>query len=678
MTKRGNYGFSFFISGDWIAEAKKEGDEMAFQNNMEAREQYEKFLKLGKKEKDSLLVLDILLKEKEKEISGEINLGVVSIPLEKVIGTKTEGRSISFSSKFYPMIEEQTEFAAKWINLYRAHLEEGIRDPIKAYEYMNRFYVQEGNKRVSVLKCVGAVSVMAEVIRILPFRTEEKANKVYYEFMDFYRLSGIYDLELSEEGGYAHVQRLIGKRPDETWTEEDRRDFCSLYYQFENIYQGFLKGGKEKNIGDAFLNLLYLYDYRELLDFDYASLKEMIKKSMEELKLENIPELQMEPGKIHEKKRYKLPHLFSNNTSVLKVAFVHEKTAETSSWTYAHELGRMHLEEVFPEQIVTSSYENATKDTVEMILEQSIADGNQLIFTTSPPLLKGSLHVAMEHPDVKILNCSLNTSHKYIRTYYARMYEAKFLMGAIAGAMTENGRIGYLADYPIYGMTANINAFALGAKMINPRAKIYLEWTTLRGRNPFEELQKNNVSCISGQDMIIPKMASRHFGLYLDRGNDPINLAMPVWHWGKFYEQMIQKIINGAWKEDETRDARGINYWWGMSADVIDVICSKYLPIGTTRLIELLKETIRSDTFNPFSGVLYSQKGIVQKEEEKVLNPEDIITMNWLAENVIGYLPNINELLDKAKPVVSFQGLQGEGHTEVHHEKIEVRQEDDL
>lgn len=636
-----------------------EGEKMSFENNMEAREQYEKFLKLGKKEKDFLPVLDRLLKEKEEAISGEINLGVVSIPLEKVIGTKTEGRSTSFSHSFYPVMEEHSEFAGKWMHLYQAHLEEGIRDPIKVYEYMNRFYVQEGNKRVSVLKCVGAVSVKAEVIRILPFRTEEKDNKVYFEFMDFYRLSGIYDLELSEEGAYAHVQRLIGKRPDESWTEEDRRDFCSLYYQFEKIYLGFLKSKEIKNIGDAFLTLLYLYDYRELLDSDYASLKEMIKKSMEELKLENIPELQMEPGKIHDKKRSILPHIFPTNTSALKVAFVHEKTAQTSSWTYAHELGRMHLEEVFSEQIVTATYENATDDTVEKILEQSISDGNQLIFTTSPLLLKGSLHVAMEHPDIKILNCSLNTSHKYIRTYYARMYEAKFLMGAIAGAMTENGRIGYLADYPIYGMTANINAFALGAKMINPRAKIYLEWTTLRGRNPFEEFQKNKVTCISGQDMIIPKMASRHFGLYLDWGNDPVNLAMPVWHWGKFYEQMIHKIINGAWKEDETREAKGLNYWWGMSAEVIDVICSKYLPIGTARLVDLLKETIRSDTFNPFSGVLYSQKGIVQKDEKKVLNPEEIITMNWLAENVIGQLPDIRQLTDKAKPLVTVQGING-------------------
>lgn len=631
---------------------------MSFETNMEAREHYEKYLKLGKKEKNCLPVLDTILKEKEDEISGEIPLGIVSIPLEKVVGTKTEGRSNSFSSSFYPIMEEQTEFAAKWINLYRAHLEEGIRDPVKVYEYMNRFYVQEGNKRVSVLKCVGAVSIMADVIRVLPFRNEKKENKLYYEFLDFYRLSGIYDLELAEEGGYAHVQKLIGKRPDEVWSDEDRRNFRSLYYQFEKIYRSLSKCNEDRT-GSAFLMLLYLFDYQELLNSGYGELKEKIKKSMEELKLEKIPELQMEPGKVREKKRLLLPHIFLANSSVLKVAFVHEKTSETSSWTYAHELGRLHLEEVFSEQILTSVYENATEENVEQILESAINNGNQLIFTTTPPLLKGSLHMAMEHPDIKILNCSLNTSHKYIRTYYARMYEAKFLMGAIAGAMTENGRIGYMADYPIYGTTANINAFALGAKMINPRAKIYLEWLSVRGRNPFEEFQKNQVTCISGQDMIVPKMASRHFGLYLDRGDDPINLAMPVWHWGKFYEKMISKIMNGAWKEDETKEARGINYWWGMSADVIDVICSKYLPIGTTRLIELLKETICSDTFNPFSGVLYSQNGIVQKEENKVMEPEEIITMNWLAENVIGTLPERKELMEKAKPLINIQGLNG-------------------
>lgn len=628
---------------------------MAIENNVQARAAYEKYLKIGKKEKGTLPVLDHILRD--ADVAGEISLGLVSVPLDKIVGTRTEGRSDSFSPGFYPRMEEGTEFAGKWMNLYRAHLEEGIRDPVKLYEYMNRFYVLEGNKRVSVLKCVGAVSVDAEVTRVMPFRSEDKDVKHYYEFVDFYRLSGMYDLELSGDGDYAKLQRLIGKRPDEKWREEDRRNVKSLYYRFEKIYQT-LDGTQNRLPGDAFVTLLELYDYQELLYGDNQSLKEIMKKALSELKLEKTPQLQMEPGEIHEKKGI-FTRILPVNAPVLKAAFLHEKTAETSSWTYAHELGRLHLQEVFSEQIETVSYEGATEENIEDMLEQSIADGNQLIFTTAPPLLKGSLHVAMEHPDIKILNCSLNTSHKYIRTYYARMYEAKFLMGAIAGAIAENGRIGYLADYPIYGMTANINAFALGAKMINPRAEIYLEWTTMRGHNPFETFREHGVKCISGQDMIVPKVASRHFGLYLDHGDDPINLAMPVWHWGKFYEQMIRRIMKGEWKADETGDElRGVNYWWGMSADVIDVICSQYLPIGTTRLVNLLKETIRSDTFNPFSGILYSQNGIVQKDENKRLSPEEIVTMDWLAENVVGRIPDTEELVAKAKPLIETQGLK--------------------
>jgi len=98
-------------------------------------------------------------------------------------------------------------------------------------------------------------------------------------------------------------------------------------------------------------------------------------------------------------------------------------------------------------------------------------------------LLKASLKTAVEHTDVKILNCSLNTAHRHIRTYYARMYEPKFLMGAIAGAISSNGKIGYIADYPVWGTIANINAFALGAKMVNSRAQIYLEWTKVKQKN---------------------------------------------------------------------------------------------------------------------------------------------------------------------------------------------------
>ena len=134
---------------------------------------------------------------------------------------------------------------------------------------------------------------------------------------------------------------------------------------------------------------------------------------------------------------------------------------------------------------------------------------------------------------------------------------------------------------------------------------------------------------------------------------------MPLYHWGKFYEQLIRTIVDGTWKYDDNASAtKAINYWWGMSAGVIDVVCSRHLPIGTRRLVELLKATISSEKFNPFSGVLYSQTGVIQEDPDRSLTPEEIMTMDWLAENVIGSIPKKEELKEQAEPVIKQQGIK--------------------
>lgn len=128
------------------------------------------------------------------------------------------------------------------------------------------------------------------------------------------------------------------------------------------------------------------------------------------------------------------------------------------------------------------------------------------------------------------------------------MYEGKFLTGVIAGSLTENNRIGYVADYPIYGITANINAFALGAKFVNPRAKVYLEWSTMKDHDIYKTFWEQQVSYVSNQDMITPQNASRQFGLYHIDNDVITNLVMPVWNWGVFYEKLLQSIMSGSWK----------------------------------------------------------------------------------------------------------------------------------
>ena len=146
----------------------------------------------------------------------------------------------------------------------------------------------------------------------------------------------------------------------------------------------------------------------------------------------------------------------------------------------------------------------------------------------------------------------------------------------------------------------------------------------------------------------------------MDNGK-PRNLAMPLMHWGKFYEKLILAIMDGSWAYDDTSINKAINYWWGMSAGVIDEICSRNLPIGTRRLIDLLKERMTNSDFNPFTGILYSQDGIVQSDPNYSLTPEEIVKMDWLAENVIGHIPTKEELIDSAIPSYMQQGIEKKG-----------------
>lgn len=628
---------------------------------------YEKAYKAGKKdyqqrmargEKPTLQVLDDILPSKGQY--AEIPLGLVQIPIERIVGTKTNGRSNAFSGNFMPILEEGTEFSEKWINVSKYQTSEGIQDPIKAYEYMNQFYVEEGNKRVSVMKYFDAVSIPGVVTRLVPPKNDSMESRIYYEFLDFYRLTRINYIWFSKEGSFVKLQELAGKGPNEIWSEEELVDFRSVYYRFKEEYDK-RRSNLPITAGDAFLTLIELHGYTNICNMAFDDFKALIAATWEEINLlgedENI-ELMLDPTE----KKSLLSKLHLHSISKLKIAFLYEKTPASSAWSYGHELGRLHLENAFPDEVETLYYENITKDDVDDYIEKAIQEGCNLIFTTTPSFAQASVKAAIAHPNVRILNCSVNTSHRYIRTYYIRMHEAKFLMGAIAGAMADNNIITYIADYPLYGTISHINAFALGAKMVNPRAKVHLDWRCVKENDVLKNIEKTGSSCVSSRDMVFPDEESKYFGIYYMDDGKLRNLAMPLLHWGKFYEKLIQAIMDGSWDYDDSLSAhKAINYWWGMSAGVIDVICSRNLPIGTKRLIELIKTTMMNGEFNPFTGILYSQNGVVQTDPEHSLTPEEIVNMDWLAENVIGHIPTMEELLESAIPVYLQQGIDQKG-----------------
>lgn len=582
-------------------------------------------------------------------------IGTVQIPIEFIVGTCSSGRSQAFARNFMPLMDDHTEFATKWKVLCQSHLEEGIRDPIKVYEYMNRYYVQEGNKRVSILKFFGAESMDAQVIRILPKKNTSLEVTLYYEFLDFYQCSKINYIEFTKLGSYAQLQQFLGKAPDEIWSEDDRKNFSSAYYYFRQAYESH--GGKKlaSTIGDAMLVYLNVFGYHSLND--KAETKKKIAQVWEEIVLQQ----EKFPIDIKLLSQQRKTGLLTKLLSVgekkeMKVAFIHDKDPMTSSWTKGHEQGREHVQRVFGNKVCTTAYFNAMDKDPYSVIKKAILDKNSVIFTTSPRLLPASLKLAVEYPEVTVLNCSLNKSHRYIRTYYARMYEAKFVIGAIAGAMAGNEHVGYLCDYPIFGQIAGINAFALGVQMVNPRTKVYLEWTAVESaEKAIEKFRKRGIRIISSQDLTKQDEESRSsFGLSLITEFGQVNLAVPVWQWGTYYESMIRNIQNKSFKIDYEESSKALNYYWGMSDGVIELQCTKMVPSSIQKLAELLQGSIRADLFYPFRGQIYTQDG---REINEDLTPEQIINMDWLVENIEGSIPVYDELTEIGKSTVDMVGV---------------------
>ena len=443
---------------------------------------YQSALKIGKKEYHAcvykgkypyLPVLENIVDE--SAIDSEVSLGQDQIPLRLVVGTCNVGRTNAFADNFMPILDWGTEFAAKWASLSDSQKNEGIRDPIKVYEYMNKFYVLEGNKRVSVLKYFNAVTVTAEVIRKVPKKSDDPDIKIYYEFMDFYNCTKLNDIYFSNVGSFPTLMELAGIKKGVPMEEYAKQDLVASFITFKNAFE--MRGGDKFDypIGDAYLRFIHIHGYDCVKNMSPAEMSKNVAKTWAEFELlaeNSAVDLKMDPANAPKKNilSYLLPKSGSGNKK-LKIGFVYDKTPQESEWCYAHELGRQYIEDTFGTQLETTSITNVEPEKDDSnAIETLIKDNADMICVTSPAMIMASLKAAIAHPEVKILNCSLNTSHKYIRTYYARMYEAKFLMGIIAGALSDNSKIGYVAGYPVYGEMSNINAFALGARIVNPKA----------------------------------------------------------------------------------------------------------------------------------------------------------------------------------------------------------------
>lgn len=636
-------------------------------SRIESLEHYQKALKAGRKMQKLrvhqglnpyLEILDEILPD--YHVSGQEEFGVIEIPADKIVGTKTRGRSDAFASNFMPLIPEKSEFCMKWQTLCQYHLgESGIRDPIFCYEFLGRFYVQEGNKRVSVLKYFDAASIRGKVIRILPGESDRPEVAAYREFLTYYPKTRLYEVAFSKLGSFPRLQASLGYELDHVWTEDERRTFRSSFYYFNRVFEKLCEEPITATPADALLEWLKVYPFEKLKAMSNAELYRSVESIWSTIKAighENMLEVNTKSSATED---FKNRRTFSLMPSYLNVAFVHELRSEDSNWVKAHDAGSRFLEDSLGDQVIIQRYAGVgTGEDAERAMEIAIKNGAEVIFTTTAPMITACRRVAARHPETKILNCSVCMPYADVRTYYSRIYEGKFISGAIAGAISKNDNIGYIASYPIFGVIAGINAFALGAQLTKPNARIHLKWACADS-NPMNELVAQNIDVISTLDIPQKGWSEGQWGIIQTQEDGSNELvASPYWDWGSFYLRIAQSILGGEWETPSgKREDRAVNYWWGIASGVVGLDFTDKLPEGTKALANILKAGIKNGTVDPFLRKVVSQEGVVHNDGTKTLSTAEILQMDWLCDNVIGTIPEFDSLSEKAKAITRLQGI---------------------
>jgi basic membrane protein A and related proteins len=327
----------------------------------------------------------------------------------------------------------------------------------------------------------------------------------------------------------------------------------------------------------------------------------------------------------------------------LKVGFVYIGPPGDAGWTKRHDDGRKALEEALGDKVETSFVENVPEGaTAQRVFEDLARKGNQLIFGTSFGYMDSMVAAAKRYPDTIFEHATGFKTAKNLGTYAGAAEEATYLSGMAAGAAAENGKIGYLMPFPIPEVIRGMNAHHLGSQAVNPDVTTQLVWTSTwygpdTEKQAAESLVNAGVEVLGmQQDSPAAGQVAEEAGIKWTGFNDDMERFAPnawltglKWHWGPYYIKTARQVLAGEWKSDE---------YYGTMADGIVGLApyGKSVSEETKKLIEDKKQAIIDGEFEPFTGPVKDQEGNVRIPEGQTATLEELLSMDYLVEGVIG------------------------------------------
>lgn len=329
----------------------------------------------------------------------------------------------------------------------------------------------------------------------------------------------------------------------------------------------------------------------------------------------------------------------------LKVAFVYVSPIGDAGWTYQHDQGRLAMERALGEKVKTTVVESVAEGPdSERVMRDLAREGHTLIFATSFGYLEPALRVAADFPGVKFEHAGGYKTAPNLNTYNARYYEGRYLAGLVAGRSSKTGVAGYVAGFPLPEVVQGINAFALGMREANPKARVMVLWLNT-WFDPAKEREAALTLIHQGADVLTNHsgssavaQAAEESGVMLVAYQSDMRRVAPhaqltsvVHQWGAYYTKVVQSVMDGRWKPAPV--------WGGLKDGFIGLApLSPTVSKDTVALVEARRRAIVTGSFAPFSGHIVDREGR-ERLAKGVMGDQDIAAMNWFVPGVMGTLP---------------------------------------
>ncbi len=357
---------------------------------------------------------------------------------------------------------------------------------------------------------------------------------------------------------------------------------------------------------------------------------------------------------------------------MFNVAFVYVGPIGDGGWNYAHNTGRLYLEENV-ENVHTVYLESVPEGADgERTIRNLARKGFDAVITTSFGYMDATELVAEEFPDQYFVHVSgFKHNDSNFASLFGAMENAKYLAGMAAGARAaEDGsyRVGYIGPFPIPEIVRLGNALTLGMRRTCPTCEMDLRWI-FSWFDPAGEaeaaqslIDAGATVVVSGADTTIPLQTSAENDTYGVPGNSAnacsaapdACLGVPYWNWGPAYVSLVEDMIAGEFApQDYYLDSvDGIIGFYGF---MVDEVPQSSIPSATIPEIDDVVSMMNSGTFDRFSiftGPLNDNKGNEVVPEGMVLTQSDLegiddelgaflgrpgctICMSWLVEGFV-------------------------------------------